>query len=129
MRTITIVAQDRLGLMADVTELLAGSTINIESIQASKVDSTALIKIISDDADSAYTLLVDAGFHVVSQAGLLVRLKDEPGALARVSRTLAENNIDIRGVNIVDQHDGYELVAISCCDSEKAKEVLSDIVV
>jgi hypothetical protein len=129
MRTITIVTQDRLGLMADVTELLAASSINIESIEASKIDSTALLKIISDDADSAYQLLVDAGYHVVSQAGLLVRLKDEPGALARVSRTLAENSIDIRGVNIVDQHDGYELVAISCCDSEKAKTVLADIIV
>ncbi|WP_196140197.1 ACT domain-containing protein [Aliikangiella sp. G2MR2-5] len=129
MRRITIVTKDYTGLIADITEVLGKENINIESIDAEKIDTTALIKITSDDADKAYQILVDAGFHVVSQAGLLIKLKDKAGALAQVSRKLAENCVDIRGVNMVEQHDGYRIVALSCSDSDKAGEILSDVII
>jgi hypothetical protein len=129
MKRITIVAKDYTGLLADVSDILAGANINIQSIDAENVETTALIRIVSEDAEQAYHLLVDAGFHVVSRAGLLVKLKDEAGALARVSRLLAEHQIDIRGINMVEQHDGMRIVALSCSDAEKAKELLGDSVI
>jgi len=129
MKRITIVAKDYTGLLADVSDILAGANINIQSINAENIETTALIRIVSEDAEQAYHLLVDAGFHVVSRAGLLVKLKDEAGALARVSRLLAEHEIDIRGINMVEQHDGMRIVALSCSDAEKAKELLSDSVI
>lgn len=129
MKRITIVAKDYTGLIADITEKLGESEINIKSIEAEKFDTTALIRIASSDADQAFQLLTDAGFHVVSHAGLLVKLKDESGALAKVSRELAEADIDIRGINMVEQHDGYRIVALSCSDKDKAKELLADSVI
>lgn len=128
MRNITIVSKDYTGLIADITELLSQSSINIETIEAEKFDLTALVKLTSDDAEQAYKVLTDAGFHVVSRAGLLVRLKDESGALAQISRTLAESDIDIRGINMVEQHDGYRIVALSCSDDDSARSILGDLV-
>ena len=129
MNRITIVAKDYTGLIADISEKLSESAINIESIEAEKYESTALIRIVSSNADHAFQVLTDAGFHVVSHAGLLVKLKDESGALAKVSRQLAEENIDIRGINMVEQHDGFRIVALSCSDKDRAKEILSDSVI
>ena len=129
MKRITIVAKDYTGLLADVSDILARENINIQSIDAENIETTALIRIVSEDAEQAYHLLVDAGFHVVSRAGLLVKLKDEAGALARVSRLLAEHQIDIRGINMVEQHDGMRIVALSCSDAENAKELLGDSVI
>jgi len=128
MRNITIVAKDYTGLIADITEVLSKERLNIESIEAEKVESTALVKLKSCDADKAFQVLTDAGYHVVSRAGLLVRVLDESGALAKISRTLAESEIDIRGINMVEQHDGFNIVAISCSDSDKAREVLGKMV-
>ena len=129
MRRIIIVAKDYTGLIADITEKLCDRSINIESIEAEKIDTTALIRIVSDDADAAYQVLTDAGYHVVSHAGLLVKLKDESGALAKVSRQLAEEKIDIRGINMVEQHDGFRIVAVSCSDSENARRILGESVI
>lgn len=129
MKRITIVAKDYTGLLADVSDILARADINIQSIDAENIETTALIRIVSEDAEQAYHLLVDAGFHVVSRAGLLVKLKDEAGALARVSRLLAEHQIDIRGINMVEQHDGMRIVALSCSDTKKAKTLLGDSVI
>ena len=129
MKRITIVAKDYTGLLADVSDILANEKINIESIDAENIETTALITIVSEYADRAYHLLIDAGFHVVSRAGLLVKLKDEVGALAKVSRLLADNRVDIRGINMVEQHDGMRIVALSCSDTGKAKQILGDSVI
>ncbi|MFQ3196341.1 MAG: hypothetical protein ACI8R9_000004 [Paraglaciecola sp.] len=128
MKNITIVTKNYTGLIADITEVLSQARLNIEAIYAEKVESTALVKLKSCDADKAYQVLCDAGYHVVSRAGLLVRVIDESGALAKISRSLAEHKIDIRGINMIEQHDGFNIVAISCSDSDKAREVLGKIV-
>lgn len=129
MKRITIVAKDYTGLIADITEVLGKEKINIESIDAEKVETTALVRLVSEDADRAYQMLIDAGFNVVSYAGLLVKIKDEAGALARLSRTLAESDVDIRGINMIEQHDGSRIVSLSCSDSEKAKSILGEAVI
>ena len=128
MKNITVVAKDYTGLIADITEILSKANLNIETIDAEKVESTALVKLKSCDADQAYQVLTDAGYHVVSRAGLLVRVLDESGALAKISRTLTEHQIDIRGINMVEQHDGFNIVAISCSDSDKARDALGKMV-
>ena len=126
MRNIMVIAKDYTGLIADITEILSNAKVNIHDIEAEKVDTTALVRLVSADADQAFQVLIDHGYHVVSRAGLLVRVVDEPGALAKISRTLAENNVDIRGINMVEQHDGFSIVAISCSDSDAAREILKD---
>jgi hypothetical protein len=129
MKVITVVAKDYRGLIADISECLTENHINIVSIDADLADTTALVRIRTDNNDSAFNLLNEKGFKLVSRAGLLVKVKDEPGALAKIARRLAQSNIDIRGMNMVEQHDGANIVAISCHDEEKAKQVLSDILV
>jgi len=129
MQNLTIVAKDYTGLLADITELLSNARLNIQNIGAQKIETTALIKLQSCDADKAFQLLTDAGYHVVSRAGILVRVLDESGALAKISRTLAEVDVDIRGINIVEHHDGFVIVSISCSEPEKARNVLGKMVI
>ncbi len=129
MKIITVVTKDYRGLIADITECLTENQINIVSIDADLADTTALVRICTDNNENAFNVLNDKGFKLVSRAGILVKVKDEPGALAKISRRLAESNVDIRGMNMVEQHDGANIVSISCHDEEKAKEVLKDILV
>ena len=125
MKHLLIVGKSYTGLMADISELLSQANLNITKISAEQLESTALVKLESCDAEAAFQVLTDAGFNVVSRDGLLVRVNDEPGALARVSRMLAEHDIDIRGLNMVEQHDGVTIMNISCSDPDRAREVLS----
>ena len=129
MNSITVVAKDHRGLVAEITEQLTRYSINIDSIHAELVGTTALLQIETGDVEAAYQCLREAGFNVVSRAGILVRVKDEAGALARISRQLADCDIDIRGINMVERHDGFNIVSISCSDQDKAKSVLGEIVV
>jgi hypothetical protein len=66
---------------------------------------------------------------VVASEHLLVRLEKHPGALAELSRRLADENVNVRGMHIVNKDDKAGIVALETIDHEKARKVLKDILV
>ncbi|NVJ51453.1 MAG: hypothetical protein HWE13_07165 [Gammaproteobacteria bacterium] len=129
MKTITVVTKNYRGLIADISECLSQNDVNIEQINADQSDTTALVRVVTNDNDRAFQILADHNFNPVSYAGVLVKVFDQPGALAKLSRQLSEQGIDIRGINMVEQHDGFNIVSISSSDDTGTRELLGDIVV
>jgi hypothetical protein len=74
-------------------------------------------------------MLTDAGYRVIASEHLLVRLEKHPGALAELSRRLAEADVDMRGMHIVNKDEKYGIVALETVEYEKARKVLKDILV
>jgi len=58
-----------------------------------------------------------------------VRLERRPGALAELSRKLADADIDVRGMHIVNKDALTGIVALETADHKKARKVLEDILV
>lgn len=125
MQRITVVAPNRPGVLAEVTEVLANKEISIASIVADTVGSQGVIHLDLEAADTAIAALTAAGFQAVTQDVLLARIKDRPGAVAELSRRLLEARLDIRGLNMVQRGDGWAVVAISTNDNEAARGVLA----
>ncbi|HLI95214.1 MAG TPA: ACT domain-containing protein [Candidatus Baltobacteraceae bacterium] len=73
MQRITVVVQNRPGLLAEITELLASKDLSISSIVAESVGSQGVLRIA-------------CGYHAVTEDVLLARVEDKPGALAQLSR-------------------------------------------
>ncbi len=125
-KEITVVAPDRVGLIADVSEALAESNVNIDSISAESSAGNAIIRIIVAKAaqKKAAATLEKAGFHVVESNMLVVELPDKPGELARVSRRLAENGIGLKNVFILEKERGKTILALKVSDYDAAKALL-----
>ena len=66
---------------------------------------------------------------VVASEHLLVRLERQPGALAELSRRLAEAEVDVRGMHIVNKDEKAGIVALETADHKKARKILKDILV
>lgn len=129
MKFITIIHEDRTGLIAELTELLEKADINIDRIQALSDDKKAEIRITTSDYTKTLVVLNSAGYKAIPMENILVRVEDRPGALARISRRLSDNAIDIRGITMVQQFEGYTVVTITTDNDDRAREVLSDILV
>lgn len=129
MRHITVIAEDRTGLMAELTAVLARRDINIRGITTQLYGHDAVIHLQVDQYEQTIHALEEEAFHVVADEALLLRLVDAPGALAMASKRLADSNIAIRAMNLVQRHDGYSIVALSCNDNDAAKAVLADVLV
>jgi hypothetical protein len=129
MKALNIIQEDHPGLLAEVTTLLEREGIAVSDFAGVTVGNTAVISLTLPRYKRAFRLLSDAGYRVIASEHLLVRLDKHPGALAELSRRLAEQNVNVRGMHIVNKDEQAGIVALETLDYEKAREVLKDILV
>ena len=121
MERIVIMARDEVGVLANITTTLAKAEINLESINTQVNGEQGTIIISTDDTDRALVALADAGYSAVTDDSMLIRLKDEPGALARVAQRFSEAGINIRSVHILDRKDGVATIALSTSPEDRQR--------
>jgi hypothetical protein len=124
-----IIHKDRKGLVTEISELLGQHNINIDQINANSETGFASIKLFTSDNDLALSILTEAEFKAVPDENILVRIDDVPGALGRISRTLSESNINIRGITMIEQNQGSNIVAIVTDQDVKARKILKEALV
>ena len=129
MKALTIIREDHPGLLAEVTTLLEQEGIDVIDFAAQAVGNTAVISLTVGPYLETFRLLSDAGYRVVANDHLLVRLDKHPGALAELSRRLADARVDVRGMHIVNKDEKAGIVALETADFEQAQALLSDILV
>ena len=126
MKQITIVTESRRGLTADIAGLLAEEGINIETLDAEEVEGADVVTLTVDRYNRALAALRDGGYPAVTEDALLVRIEDEPGALAKVAVRFKEADIPVRSIRIIRRRNGFGIVAISTERTEAAKELVRD---
>ena len=129
MNRIIVMARNREGVIADISRALADNGINIETISAERQAEEGFITLTTDADDDALRALTQAGFKTVTDDSLLVRLPDEPGALAKVAERFKDAGVNIQSLHIVDRSDDYTIVAISAADRAKAETLVDSATV
>ena len=124
MPRIIVMAKNEVGVIADISRVLADNEINIETISTESLDDKGSISLTTDDYDGALRALTEAGFKTVTDDSLLVSLRDEPGALAKVAEKLKQGGVNIQSLQIVDRRGDYTTVAILTDDRAKTEGLL-----
>ena len=124
MNRIVIVAKNEVGVLADISGALADAGINIETISAEGLETQGVITLTTDTYDDAMRVLTDAGFKTVSDDSLILRLPDEPGALAKVAERFKQAGVNIQSLHIVERQGDHTIVALSADDRVKAESLV-----
>ena len=66
-------------------------------------------------------MFAPAGFKTVSDDSLILRLPDEPGALAKVAEKFKQAGVNIQSLHIIERKAGHTIVALSADDREQAE--------
>ncbi|HEY0844306.1 MAG TPA: ACT domain-containing protein [Noviherbaspirillum sp.] len=127
MKSIKLITEDRPGVMADIVDMLAQEQINIQKIEGETVDRYAVFELIVDRLDDAMRLLQNRGLQAVSDDLITIRIADQPGALARVTRDLRDAKLSLRGISTLQRQDGYCFVALSTDNDAVARKLLRDV--
>ena len=128
MKQITIMTQSKIDVIAEVTKILAGANVNIDNIVGEHYGSQAIVNVTVDNEDIALNALQKRlDWQVVSEDVVLIKIKDEIGALAKLSGRLAEKQVMIHSIRFVERHDGHALVAISVENPITGRSVLQDL--
>ena len=131
MTHLTVLLESHARTVADLAQALADRGINIEDIdvQDAGPDQTGVVNLTVDRYDEALLALRDAGFRAVSEDALVIRLRDEPGALAKVAVRFKDAGIAIRSMHILGRAGSSALVSIVSERPTDAKQLVRDLLV
>jgi hypothetical protein len=130
MKEITIITPpDRPGTLADITELLATRNVNITDMEVMEDEVHGIVRLMATPYDEALRSLTEAGYHALSEDVLLIRLKDEPGAIARVAARFREPAVNVTSLRILRRVGGWATVGLSTSDNALARTLLTDCLV
>ena len=119
-------AENRVGVIADIGKILADDNINIETLDAESTGDDGIVLLTTDDPDGALYALTYAGFKAVSDEALILKLKDEPGALAKIAEQFKQSDLNIRSIHILSRQAGYSMVALTTDDRAKVQALIDD---
>ncbi len=130
MKQLTIISENRFGILTEISEALANAEVNIESIDAELVADHVVIVLIAEPYDRARQVVHQfPDMQVVTEDAILVKLRNEPGALAKIARRFTDAGVGVRSVRFIQRDENYGLVAISTDRTDKAMALVSDVLV
>lgn len=110
MTEFIVHVENRPGRLATITELLGSAGVNIEALAAYGYDGEGVLRLIVDDASTTRRVLADAGLRVDEHTVLTAFMPHEPGALAAITRRLAEGDINIDALYVLSNSaEGIEV--------------------
>lgn len=126
-KEITVVAKDRIGLLADVSDILSRDGINIDTVAVESSSRNAIIRLLVSDPVKARKSLEAAGFKVMDCDALVIGIPDKPGELAKVSRLLADSKINIESMFVMNKEgNDTVLAALKVTDYNSARKLLKE---
>ena len=129
MNRIVITVKDEVGVIADISHALAEADINIEGPNTEIAGEKGVVILTTPESDRALQVLKNAGFRAVTDEAMVLRLRDEPGALARVAEKFKRAGVNIRSMHILDHHEGHATVALTADDQARAKTLVENEVI
>jgi hypothetical protein len=122
---VVVELEDRIGALADLGELLGEEGVNIRALAVVRVaEARALAHLIVEPADVAVRVLRE--HDVIPERVrevLSVTLEDEPGALGRYCRRLADASINLEAVYLAGERDGSKQLVLAVSDLQAARQV------
>ena len=127
---IVVIANNEVGVIADITAILANAGINLESINTEVSSEQEAVILTTDNSDRALYVLNQAGYKAVGDEVLVLRLRDEPGALAQVAGNLKQAGVNIQSMHILNRQGGYAMIALTTNDRARTLDAIgSDTIV
>jgi len=124
MKTITVVADDRVGLLADISYILGKTKINIDSIGVDVAAGKAVISLTIKNAERAKAVLEQNGYRVAEANVLVLKLTDQPGELSKITATLAREGINIENVHMLSRDGKNTVIGVVVSKPRKAEKIL-----
>ncbi len=127
IKQISVFLENKQGRLANVTEILANSGVNLRAMSMADTSDFGILRLIVDDNAKAMAALSDAGFAVSQNDVIAVAFDDEVGAMARTLKIFEDNNINIEYLYVFfAQNDSKVVTVFRVIDTDSAIKVLQE---
>jgi len=124
VRQLSIFLENRSGRLAEVTDILGKSGINIRALSLADTSDFGILRVIVEDTDKALRLMEDNGFTVKVTDVLAVEVEDKPGGLSRVLNLLNSQDVNVEYMYaFMEKLTDHALLIFRIEDIERAIEI------
>jgi hypothetical protein len=92
---LSIFLENRVGQLLRLTRLFDGEPIHILGLSVANAVDCAIVRMMVDDPDAAYRLLIDHGFPISPTDVVVVALPPGPRGIMTISRALITSEVNI----------------------------------
>ncbi|MEW6528764.1 MAG: hypothetical protein AB1391_02655 [Candidatus Micrarchaeota archaeon] len=124
MKPITLVLNDRVGLISDLSYILGKEKINIDALSASVVGKKIVITIQVKNNEKAVAVLAKNGYTNIDKDYDIIMVKNQPGELSKVTGLLKKARINIENLFQISQDSEYAMVSLKTNKPRLTKEIL-----
>ncbi len=127
IKQLSIFVENREGTLVTVTDAIAKAGVDIRAMSVADTNDFGIFRLIVTDIDKAKKALDDANAFVSITEVVGVALEDKPGALAKVVKILADNNINIEYMYaFITVSKQFAYVVLRVEDNVTTEKILSE---
>jgi hypothetical protein len=125
MTQLTLSLVSRPGTLAALARTLADAGVNITALGAAEASGRGKIRLLVNDPVRARRALRKAKYRATEEPAFVLRLRNKPGAIARVAARLAKERINVRSIYATTAGRGSAMVVLTVGgNASKARRVL-----
>ena len=129
MKSVTIIADDKVGLLADISYVLGKAKINIESISVDVTGGKAVIGLILSDENRGKNVLEASGYNVGELNSIVIKLPDQSGELSRITTSLSKEGVNIQNVHMLSKDGKNTVISVVVDKPKRASTLLKDYLI
>ena len=123
---ISVFLENRVGQLAEITNLLADNGINLRALSIADTSDFGILRIIVEDVEKAAQILHDHGNTYTVTEVLAVKMDDKTGGLAKILKVLADAEIFLEyAYAFLLQKPGEACLIIRVPDNDAAETALA----
>jgi len=92
---LSVFSENRAGMLADITALLAEAEIDIEALTIAETAEFGILRFIVDAPKKALAVLKLGGFVASLTPVIALKMGNKPGSLSKIARALGDADISI----------------------------------
>jgi hypothetical protein len=123
MKSVTIVSEDRVGLLADISYILGKSSVNIEGLSVDVLGGKAVIALEVKDQKKATDILGRNGFETTHPEAIVIKVSNE--SVDKITEMLETEKINVKGLSMLSSDKSDGIFAVSVDKPRKAHKMLS----
>ena len=126
IKQLSIFVENREGTLVKVTDAIAKAGVDIRAMSVADTNDFGIFRLIVTDHAKAKAALEDADCFVSTTEVVGVAVQDEPGALAKVVKILADNSINIEYMYaFITVSRQFAYVVLRVADNDAAEKILT----
>lgn len=126
MKPVTVIADDRVALLADISYVLGKAGVNIETLNMEIVGGKAVISLLVRDPKKAKGILESNGYNTAELDAIVIKVSNHLSEMAKITEKLTKARVNIDNMSVISSSPQEGVFALKVDKPRKAVKLLGD---